>query len=138
MRQYILVAIVLLAGVAGISEIGKSTEANKVLYGVFDGMGIAAEGRYYLIEGKTVKTPVNATIIQGKFILWGGYLINGTEVRPKRMVAAVVTNNVIVVSGNIQVLAGEVQTLGNYTVVRGNPARVLIIDGRVYYPQLSP
>jgi hypothetical protein len=132
MMRYILVAVALLAGLAGIGYIGQSQ--GKPAYGVFDGMGIAYEGRYYLIEGRTVKTPVNATLIQGKFILWGGYLINGTAVSPRHVVAVVVTNDVVVVSGDIQVLAGNVQKIGNYTVVTGNPARVLVINGYLYHP----
>jgi len=133
MMRYILAAIAILAGLAGVGYI--TSHHNAVVYGVFDGVGMAAEGHYYLIEGRAVKTPVNATILYGKFILWGGYLLNGTEVKPKHVVAAVVTGNVVVVSGGIQVLAGEVHKIGNYTVVTGNPARVLVVDGYLYHPK---
>jgi tRNA G37 N-methylase TrmD len=132
MMRYILVAIALLAGIAGV---GYLSQSYKMAYGVFDGVGVAYEGHYFLIDGKAVKTPVNATILYGKFILWGGYLLNGTEVKPRHVTAAVVTSNVVVVSGSIQVLVGEVHTIGNYTVVTGNPARVLVIDGYVYHPK---
>jgi hypothetical protein len=132
MMRYILVAVALLAGLAGIGYVAQN---QKVVYGVFDGMGVAAEGKYFLIEGRVIKSPVNASIIQGRFILWGGYIINGTEVRPRHVVAGVVTGNVVVVAGDIQVLAGEVQKVGNYTVVTGNPARVLVINGYLYHPQ---
>jgi hypothetical protein len=104
-------------------------------YGVFDGVGVAYEGHYFLIEGRAVKTPANATILYGKFILWGGYLINGTEVKPRHVVASVVTNNIIVVTGYFQALEGEVNRIGNYTVVTGKPARVLVIDGYLYHPK---
>ena len=130
--RYILVAIALLAGLAGVGYVSQSY---KVAYGVFDGVGVAYEGHYFLIDGQAIKTPVNATVLKGKFILWGGHLINGTEVKPRHVVAAVVTGNVVVVSGDIQVLTGEVHTLGNYTVVTGNPARVLVIDGYLYHPK---
>jgi hypothetical protein len=133
MMRYILAAIALLAALAGVGYVAQ--KHNAVVYGVFDGVGVANEGHYFLIEGRAVKSPVNATILYGKFILWGGYLINGTEVKPRHVVAAVVTSNVVVVSGGIQVLTGEVHTLGNYTVVTGNPARVLIIDGYLYHPK---
>jgi len=132
MMRYILVAVALLAGLAGI---GFVAQHHKMAYGVYEGMGVAYEGKYLLIDGQAIKTPVNATVLKGKFILWGGYLINGTEVKPRHVVAAVVTGNVVVVSGGIQVLTGEVHTLGNYTVVTGNPARVLVIDGYLYHPK---
>lgn len=132
MMRYILVAIALLAGLAGIGYVAQN---HIVAYGVFDGVGIAKEGKYLLIEGNAFKSPVNATILRGKFILWGGYLMNGTEVKPRHVIAAFVTNNVVVVSGTIEVLAGEVHRIGNYTVVVGNPARVLIINGYLYHPK---
>jgi len=132
MMRYILVAIALLAGLAGVGYVSQSY---KVAYGVFDGVGVAYEGHYFLIEGRAFKTPVNGTILYGKFILWGGHLINGTEVKPRHVVVAVVTNNIIVVTGYFQVLEGEVQTVGNYTVVTGKPARVLVIDGYLYHPK---
>jgi hypothetical protein len=31
-------------------------------------------------------------------------------------------------------MVGEVKKVGNYTVVTGNPARVLVINGYVYHP----
>jgi hypothetical protein len=130
MMRYVLVAVALLAGLAGVGYVGQNY---KVAYGVFDGVGIAYEGHYYLIEGRAFKTPVNATILYGKFILWGGHLANGTEVTPRHVAAAVVTGNVVVVSGTIEVLAGEVHRIGNYTVVTGNPARVLVINGYLYH-----
>jgi len=133
MMRYILAAIALLAALAGVGYVVQ--KHNVMVYGVFDGVGVAGEGHYFLIEGKAVKSPVNATILYGKFILWGGYLVNGTEVKPKHVVAAVVSGNVVVVSGGIQVLAGEAHTIGNYTVVVGEPARVLVIDGYLYYPK---
>jgi hypothetical protein len=133
MMRYILAAIAILAGIAGVGYVVQNNY--KVAYGVFNGVGVATEGHYFLIEGKAVKTPINATILYGKFILWGGQLINGTEVKPRHVMAAVVTNNVVVVSGDIQVLAGETQTIGNYTVVTGKPARVLVIDGYLYHPK---
>ncbi len=132
MMRYILVAVALLAGLAGVGYVSQNF---KPTHGVFEGTAIAYEGNYYLIEGKAYKSPVNATVIQGKFILIRGYLVNGTEVKPRHVVAAVVTNNVIVVVGNIQVMAGEVHRIGNYTVVTGNPARVLVIDGYLYHPK---
>jgi hypothetical protein len=132
MMRYILVAVALLAGIAGVGYISQS---HKMAYGVFDGIGVAYEGHYLLIDGRAVKSPVNATILYGKFILWGGYLINGTEVKPRHITASVVTNNIIVVTGYFQVLEGEVNTLGNYTVVTGRPARVLVIDGYLYHPK---
>jgi hypothetical protein len=131
MMRYILVAVALLAGLAGIGYVAQN---QKVAYGVFEGIGIAYEGNYFLIEGRVFKSPVNATVLHGKFILWGGYLINGTEVKPRAVTAAVVTGDVVVVAGNIQVLVGEVKTVGNYTVVTGNPARVLVINGYIYHP----
>jgi hypothetical protein len=131
MMRYILVAIALLAGIAGV---GYLSQSYKMAYGVFDGVGVAYEGHYLLIDGRAFKSPVNATILNGKFILWGGYLINGTEVKPRHVVATVVTSNVVVVFGNIQVLTGEVHTIGNYTVITGNPARVLVINGYLYHP----
>ncbi len=133
MMRYILAAVAILAGLAGIGYIAQNQ--GKVVYGVFDGVGVAYEGRYFLIEGNAYKSPVNATILRGKFILWGGYLINGTEVIPRHVVAALVAGDVVVVSGTIEVLAGEVHRIGNYTVVVGNPARVLIIDGYLYHPK---
>jgi hypothetical protein len=136
MMRYILVAVALLAGLAGIGYI--SQIQSKVAYGVFDGVGIAYEGRYYLIEGKALKSPINATILQGKFILWGGYIINGTAVSPRHVAAVVVTHDVVVVSGDIHVLAGDVRKIGNYTVVTGNPARVLVINGYLYHPLTRP
>jgi hypothetical protein len=132
MIRYILVAVALLAGLAGIGYVSQNY---KLAYGVFDGVGIANEGKYFLIEGRAFKSPINATILQGKFILWGGHLINGTEVKPRHVVAAVVTGNVVVVSGIIEVLAGEVHKIGNYTVVTGQPARVLVVDGYLYHPK---
>ncbi len=132
MMRYALVVIALLAGLAGVGYVSQNFKAS---YGVFEGTAIAYEGNYYLIEGDAYKSPVNATILRGKFILWGGYLINGTEVKPKHVIAAFVTNNVVVVSGTIEVLAGEVHRIGNYTVVVGNPARVLIINGYLYHPK---
>jgi hypothetical protein len=133
MMRYILAAIAILAGLAGVGYLTQNHGA--VVYGVFDGVGVASEGNYFLIEGRAVKSPVNATILYGKFVLWGGYLLNGTEVKPKHVVAAIVTGNVVVVSGGIQVLVGEVHTIGNYTVVTGNPARVLVVDGYLYHPK---
>jgi len=133
MMRYILVAIAILAGLAGIGYI--TQHHGTVVYGVFDGVGVASEGNYFLIEGRAVKTPVNTTILYGKFILWGGYLLNGTEVKPKHVMGAWVAGDVVVVSGGFQVLVGEAHTIGNYTVVTGNPARVLIIDGYLYYPK---
>ncbi len=132
MMRYILVAIALLGGLAGIAYIGQN---HKVSYGVFEGVAIAYEGHYYLIEGRVLKTPVNGTILQGKFVLWGGYLINGTEVSPRYVTATFVSGDVVVVSGTIEVLSGKVDTLGNYTIVTGNPARVLIINGYLYHPK---
>jgi hypothetical protein len=131
MMRYILVVVALLAGLAGIGYVAQNY---KMAYGVFDGVGVASEGKYFLIEGRVFKSPVNATIIHGRFILWGGHIINGTEVKPRHVVAAVVTSNVVVVDGDIQVLAGEVKKVGNYTVVIGNPARVLVINGYLYHP----
>ncbi|CAG25641.1 hypothetical protein PyrSV_gp22 [Pyrobaculum spherical virus] len=133
MMRYILAAIAILAALAGVGYITQTR--GTVVYGVFDGVGVAYEGHYYLIEGNAVKTPANSTILKGKFILWGGYLINGTEVKPKHVMAAFVTNNVIVVTGTIEVVAGEVHKIGNYTVVTGNPARVLVVDGYLYHPK---
>jgi hypothetical protein len=133
MMRYILAAVALLAALAGVGYVVQ--KHNVVAYGVFDGVGVAYEGQYFLIEGRAVKSPINATILYGKFILWGGYLLNGTEVKPRHVTAAIVTGNVVVVSGGIQVLVGKVHTLGNYTVVTGNPARVLVIDGYVYHPK---
>jgi hypothetical protein len=131
MMRYILAAIAILAGLAGIGLVAQNY---KVAYGVFDGVGIASEGKYFLIEGRVFKSPVNASIIYGRFIIWGGHVVNGTEVKPRHMVAAVVTGNVVVVTGDIQVMVGEVKKVGNYTVVTGNPARVLVINGYVYHP----
>jgi len=133
MMRYILAAIVILAGLAGVGYIVQNHATT--VYGVFDGVGVAHDGNYFLIEGSVVKTPVNATVLKGKFILWGGYLLNGTEVKPKHVMAAIVTNNVVVVSGSIEVVAGEVHKIGNFTVVTGNPARVLVIDGYLYHPK---
>ena len=133
MIRYILAAIAILAGLAGIGYVVQSHKVTT--YGVFDGVGVAYEGHYFLIEGRAVKTPVNATILYGKFVLWGGYLLNGTEVKPKHVMGAWVAGDVVVVSGGFQVLVGEAHKIGNYTVVTGNPARVLIIDGYLYYPK---
>jgi|ADKH01.1.fsa_nt_gi hypothetical protein len=133
MMRYILAAIAILAGLVGIGYVVQSHKV--VAYGVFDGVGVAYEGHYFLIEGRAVKSPVNATVLYGKFILWGGYLLNGTEVKPKHVMGASVVGDVVVVSGNVQVLVGEAHTIGNYTVVTGNPARVLIIDGYLYHPK---
>ncbi len=132
MMRYVLVAVALLAGLAGVGYVSQNFKA---VYGVFEGVGIAYEGNYFLIEGEAYKSPVNATILRGKFILWGGYLVNGTEVKPKHVMAAVVTDNVVVVFGTIEVLTGEVHRIGNYTVVTGNPARVLIVDGYLFHPK---
>jgi hypothetical protein len=132
MMRYILAVIALLGGLAGVGYVSQNV---KVSYGVFEGTAIAYEGNYYLIEGDVFRSPVNATILRGRFILWGGYLINGTEVEPKRVTAAVVAGDVVVVAGTIEVLAGEVHRIGNYTVVTGNPARVLIVNGYLYHPK---
>jgi hypothetical protein len=132
MMRYILAAIAILAGLAGVGYVAQN---HKAVYGVFDGVGIAYEGQYFLIKGSATKTPVNATILRGKFILWGGYLINGTEVNPRHVVLAFVTNDVIVVTGTIEVFAGKVDKIGNYTVITGNPARVLVVDGYLYHPK---
>jgi len=133
MMRYILATIAILAGLVGVGYVVQNHAT--VVYGVFDGVGVASDGHYFLIEGSAIKSPVNATILKGKFILWGGYLLNGTEVKPKHVMAAFVTNNVVVVSGSIEVVAGEVHKIGNYTVVTGNPARVLVIDGYLYHPK---
>jgi hypothetical protein len=132
MMRYILVVVAMLGGLAGVGYVSQNFKAS---YGVFEGMAIVYEGNYYLIEGDAYRSPVNATILKGKFILWGGYLINGTEVKPNRVTAAVVTGNVVVVVGTIEVLVGEVHRIGNYTVVTGNPARVLIVDGYLFHPK---
>jgi hypothetical protein len=131
MMRYILVVVALLAGLAGI---GFVAQHHKVVYGVYEGVGVAYEGHYFLIDGQAVKSPVNATVLKGKFILWGGYLINGTEVKPSHVKAAVVSGDVVVVVGEIEVLTGEVSTFGNFTVVRGKPAKVVVIDGHLYHP----
>jgi hypothetical protein len=133
MMRYILAAVAILAGLAGIGYMVQNH--NMVAYGVFEGVGIAYEGNYFLIEGRVAKTPINVTILYGKFILWGGYLLNGTEVKPKHVTLEVVSGNVVVVSGRVEVLAGKVHTIGNYTVVVGGPARVLVIDGYLYHPK---
>jgi hypothetical protein len=134
MMRYILAAIAILAGLAGVGYVAQ--HGPKPVYGVFDGTAIAAEGHYFLIEGRVFMNPlVNATLVHGKFVLWGGYLLNGTEVKPRHVVAELVRGKVVVVVGNIQVLEGEVYKMGNYTVVVGNPARVLVINGYVYHPK---
>jgi len=134
MMRYILVAVALLAGLAGVGYIAQ--HGLKPTYGVFEGTAIAAEGNYFLIEGRAFKNLLtNATLLHGKFVLWGGYLLNGTEVQPRYIALAIVTNKVVVVVGNIQVLEGEVHKLGNFTVVTGNPARVLVVSGYLYHPK---
>ena len=132
--RYILVAVALLAGLAGVGYIAQ--HGLKPAYGVFEGTAIAAEGKYFLIEGRVFKNLLtNATLLHGKFVLWGGYLLNGTEVQPRYITSTIVTNKVVVVVGNIQVLEGEVHKLGNFTVVTGNPARVLVVSGYLYHPK---
>jgi hypothetical protein len=46
-----------------------------------------------------------------------------------------VANKVVVVVGDIHVLEGEVHKIGNFTVVTGNPARVLVVKGYLYHPK---
>ena len=131
MMRLILAVVALLAGLAGVGYLAQSQEP---VYGVYSGIALVYEGYYYLIEGTAQRTLVNATILNGKFILLGGYLINGTHVEPRHMISTYVNNDVIVVTGSIQVVSGEAKTVGNYTVVTGNPARVFVINGYVYHP----
>jgi hypothetical protein len=132
MMRYILAAVALLAGLAGVGYIAQ--HGPTPVYGVFEGTAVSVEGNYFLIEGRAFKSPVgNATLLHGKFVLWGGYLLNGTEVEPVYANLLIVTGKVVVVTGDIQVLEGEVRKLGNFTVVTGNPARVLVINGYVYH-----
>jgi hypothetical protein len=134
MIRYILVAVALLAGLAGVGYIAQ--HGPKPVYGVFEGTAIAIEGNYFLIEGRAFKSLIgNATLLHGKFVMWGGYLLNGTEVKPRYVSSAIVINDVVVASGTIEVLEGKVHKLGNFTVVTGNPARVLIVSGYLYYPK---
>jgi hypothetical protein len=134
MMRYILVAVALLAGLAGVGYI--ALHSPQPVYGVFEGTAVSAEGNYFLIEGRAFKSPIgNATLLHGKFVMWGGYLLNGTEVKPRYVSSAIVANNVVVVSGTIEVLEGKVHRLGNITVVTGNPARVLVINGYLYHPK---
>ena len=131
MMRLILATVALLAGLAGVGYLAQS---QKPVYGVYSGIALVYEGSYYLIEGTAQRTLANATILNGKFILLGGYLINGTHVEPRHMISTYVNNDVIVVTGSIQVVSGEAKTVGNYTVVTGNPARVFVINGYVYHP----
>ena len=134
MMRYILVVVALLAGLAGVGYVAQ--HGPKPVYGVFDGTAIASKGHYFLIEGRAFNSPIgNVTLLHGKFVLWGGYVLNGTEVKPVYVNSHIVTGKVVVVAGNIQVLAGEVHKLGNFTVVTGDPARVLVVSGYVYYPK---
>jgi hypothetical protein len=134
MMRYILVVVALLAGLAGVGYVAQ--HGSKSSYGVFEGTAVSAEGKYFLIEGRAFKSLIgNVSVIHGKFVLWGGYLLNGTEVKPRYISAAIVANNVVVVSGTIEVLEGEVHRLGNITVVTGNPARVLVVSGYLYHPK---
>jgi hypothetical protein len=131
---HILAVVALLVGLAEVGYIAQY--GPKPVYGVFEGTAITTEGHYFLIEGRAFKSLlVNATLLHGKFVLWGGYLLNGTEVRPRYITSAIVTNKVVVVVGDIRVLEGEVHKLGNFTVVTGNPAKVLVVSGYLYHPK---
>jgi hypothetical protein len=135
MMRYILVAVALLVGLVGVGYVAQN-HGLKPAYGVFEGTAVGTEGNYFLIEGRAFKSLIsNATVLHGRFVLWGGYLLNGTEVKPRYISAAIVTNNVVVVSGTIEVLEGEARKLGNFTVVTGNPARVLVVSGYLYHPK---
>jgi hypothetical protein len=55
MLRYILIAVALLAGLAGVGYIAQ--HGPKPVYGVFEGTAISTEGHYFLIEGRAFKSP---------------------------------------------------------------------------------